>query len=126
MSDSDIDALRRSAFDLAPDEQFRLATFIAENVGYVLTAEASFDDIPRSPSQSRTFFQSHECAGYRAKVTIEWSMPKDVDADLLPAWRTSTAEDIADSVLAFSGRKMRDMVQAMRGYTVTPADGGGK
>lgn len=68
-----------------------------------------------SPSPSRIFYQSHECEGFRAKVTIEWSMP--VDGDLLPAWRAETAEDIADSILAFSGRKMRDMVQAMRGFS---------
>jgi hypothetical protein len=66
---------------------------------------------------TRIFYQSHECEGFRAKVTIEWSMPDTVDGDLLPKWRTETAEDIADSILAFSGRKMRHMVQAMRGYT---------
>lgn len=66
---------------------------------------------------ARTFYQSHECAGFRAKVTIEWSMPEEIDPDLLPAWRHDTAEEIADSILAFSGKKMRDMVQAMRGYT---------
>jgi hypothetical protein len=76
---------------------------------------------------SRVFYQSHECQGFRAKVTIEWSMPETVDADLLPAWRTEAAEDIADSILAFSGRKMRDMVQAMRGYSAqSPADREGK
>ena len=75
-------------------------------------------------SAARTFYQSHECAGFRAKVTIEWSMPEDVDFDRLPSWRTGTAEDIADSILAFSGRKMRDMVQAMRGYAPrTPQEG---
>jgi len=68
---------------------------------------------------TRTFYQSHECEGFRAKVTIEWSMPTDVDPDHLPAWRAQTAEDIADSVLAFSGRRMRQMVQAMRGHTIS-------
>jgi hypothetical protein len=53
----------------------------------------------------RTFYQSHECDGFRAKVTIEWSMPRNVDADRLPAQRTLDAEDIADSILAFSGEK---------------------
>jgi hypothetical protein len=66
----------------------------------------------------RNFHQSHECAGFRAKVTIEWSTPEEIDLDLLPAWRSEMTEDIADSILAFSGPKMRDMVQAMRGYKV--------
>jgi len=65
----------------------------------------------------REYYQTHVCEGYRAKVTIEWSMPDTVDADLLPAWRKEVAEEIADSILAFSGKKIRDMVQAMRGYT---------
>ncbi len=68
---------------------------------------------------TRTFYQSHECAGFRAKVTVEWSFPKDIDADLLPAARISNAESIADSILVLSGPKMRSMVQAMRGYVVT-------
>ena len=66
---------------------------------------------------AREFHQIHECEGYRAKVTIEWSMPAHIDGDLLPAWRKEYAEQIADSILAFSGKQMRDMVQAMRGYT---------
>jgi hypothetical protein len=66
----------------------------------------------------RIFYQSHQCEGYHAKVTIEWSMPKGVDGDLLPVSRTQDAEAIADSILAFSGPKMRDMVQIMRGYTI--------
>lgn len=65
---------------------------------------------------TRTFYQSHECEGFRAKVTIEWSMPEKLDPDLLPPWREEMATDIADGILAFSGRRMRQMVQAMRGY----------
>lgn len=66
--------------------------------------------------QPKTFYQSHECDGYRAKVTIEWSFPSDIE----PSWRSLEAEDIADSILSFSGKKMRDMVQAMRGYKTPP------
>lgn len=59
---------------------------------------------------NRSFYQSHECEGFRAKVTIEWDIPPTADER-----RLTEAEDIADSILAFSGKKMRDMVQAMRG-----------
>lgn len=65
----------------------------------------------------RIFYQSHQCEGYHARVTIEWTTPKGVEGDLLPAWRMQSAEAIADAILAFSGPKMRDMVQAMRGFT---------
>lgn len=68
------------------------------------------------------FYQSHQCEGYHAKVTIEWTTPKDVEGDLLPPWRMQTAEDLADLILQFSGPKMRDMVQAMRGFTTPPRE----
>lgn len=71
-----------------------------------------------------TFYQSHQCEGYHAKVTIEWSTPKDVEADLLPASRMQNAEAIAESTLTFSGPRMRDMVRAMRGYAPSPPRGG--
>lgn len=69
----------------------------------------------------RTFYQSHECEGFRAKVTIEWSEPSDDDLEFQPAWRAQETEDIADSILSFSGRKMREMVQVMRGFKSKPA-----
>lgn len=65
-----------------------------------------------------SFYQSHECEGFRAKVTIEWDIPKKIDETAIPG-RIAIAEDIADEVLAFSGKRIRDMVQAMRGYPVT-------
>lgn len=43
MSETDIQSLRKQAFDLSCHDQFRLASFIAENVGYVLTPE-KFDE----------------------------------------------------------------------------------
>lgn len=67
-------------------------------------------------SEPKTFYQSHECDGYRAKVTIEWSFPRDTE----PSWRSLEAEDIADAIMAHSGPKMRDMVQVMRGYKTPP------
>jgi hypothetical protein len=79
----------------------------------------------------RTFYQSHQCEGFRAKVVIEWSEPSDDDLEFQPAWRAADAEEIADEILAFSGPRMRDMVQAMRGFkprdstpSVTPTEGG--
>jgi hypothetical protein len=61
-------------------------------------------------------YQSHECAGYRARITIEVFAPDDVDFDLAGG-RKGKAEDIADAILAFAGPKTRDIVQVMRGYT---------
>lgn len=60
----------------------------------------------------REFYQSHSCEGMSAKITIEWSTPED--SEPIPH-RLSDAEDIAEHILAFAGKRMRDMVQAMRG-----------
>jgi hypothetical protein len=65
----------------------------------------------------RTFYQSHSCEGFSARVTIEWDIPEKVDETAIPG-RLAEAEDIADEILKFSGNKMRDMVQTMRGYSV--------
>lgn len=46
MSATEVTRIRKQAFALAPDEQFRLASFIAANVGYVLTPERGFMDEP--------------------------------------------------------------------------------
>lgn len=46
MSVAKAEDLREKVFSLSCHEQFRLATFIAENVGYVLAPEPSFDDGP--------------------------------------------------------------------------------
>ena len=64
---------------------------------------------------TRSIFQSHECAGYSAKVTIEWTVPARVDADQLPAWRLGKAEEIAEDLLAKLGPQTMEMVKAMRG-----------
>jgi hypothetical protein len=42
----DVDGIRILAFKLSCEDQFRLATFIAENVGYVLAPEPRFEDGP--------------------------------------------------------------------------------
>ncbi len=65
---------------------------------------------------NRTFYQSHECEGFRAKITIEWDIPPKVEETAI-ARRIAVAEDIADAILAFSGKRMRDMVQIMRGMS---------
>lgn len=67
---------------------------------------------------TRTFYQSHTCDGFRAKITIEWDIPKDIDETTIRN-RLFGAEDIADAILAFAGPRMIHMVQTMRGYSVT-------
>lgn len=44
MSDAEVNALRRDAFKLSSADQYRLAFFVAENVGYVLKPPPSHDD----------------------------------------------------------------------------------
>ena len=61
----------------------------------------------------RMFYQSHESAGYRAKMTVEWSWPDDKDP---PQEWLNRAEEIAEEVSAAFG-KTYDMVLAMRGKT---------
>lgn len=61
----------------------------------------------------KTFYQMHECAGCRAKVTIEWSWPEDnVPTDV---W-LNNAQDIAEDVFAAAGPKSYDIVLALRGH----------
>lgn len=55
------------------------------------------------------YYQYHESGGYKAKVTIEWEIPNNVDAK-----RLNSGAEIADKILEFSGPKTRDIVQAMR------------
>lgn len=62
-------------------------------------------------------FQSHECDGYRAKVTIEWELPEDVEFALLPPQRRADTEEIADAIASFAFPRVRNMVMAMRGYS---------
>lgn len=66
--------------------------------------------------EPKTFYQSHTCDGYSAKVIIEWSFPHEME----PSWRSLEAEDVADAILRHAGPKIRDMVQAMRGYKTPP------
>ncbi len=66
---------------------------------------------------TRTFYQSHVCEGFRAKLTIEWDIPPKCEETVI-AHRIAAAEDIADAILAFAGPRMIHMVQAMRGYSV--------
>jgi len=44
----DIVELRKQAFELTPHEQYRLAFFIAENVGYILAKEPEHPDSPHA------------------------------------------------------------------------------
>jgi hypothetical protein len=67
----------------------------------------------------KSFWQSHEIAGYRAKVTIEWSWPPERDP---PQNWLNRAEEIAEEVFSASGPQVYDVVLAMRGRT-RAADG---
>ena len=67
----------------------------------------------------QTYFQSHACEGYRAKVTIEWETPESVPL----AERTMVAETIASDILVFSANRLRQMVQAMRGVKIGSESG---
>jgi Lar family restriction alleviation protein len=49
-----IDALRKQAFRMHPADQFKLACFIAENVGYVLAPEKDHPDSPHNGSSADT------------------------------------------------------------------------
>lgn len=58
------------------------------------------------------FFQMHQCNGYRAKVTVEWSAPDNIE--LMPE-RAANAEEIAADVIATLAPKPLAIVQAMLG-----------
>lgn len=64
----------------------------------------------------REFWQSHDCSGYRARISIEWDTPRDVEE--LAGDRAARAEEIAADVLAALGPKPFEIVQAMMGRTV--------
>lgn len=59
-----------------------------------------------------TFWQTHDCNGYRAKVTIEWSSPESVK--LLPE-RAANAEAIADDIMTKLAPGPLEIVRAMLG-----------
>lgn len=58
------------------------------------------------------YWQSHNCNGYRAEVTIEWLTPEGVE--LLPE-RDAIASGIADDALAKVAPAAFELVQAMQG-----------
>lgn len=72
--------------------------------------------VVRAGEEAVKYFQSHDCGGYRATVTIEWFPPDDVEECSLGS-RGDKAEELAESVLSFSAPKVREIVQAMRGFT---------
>lgn len=63
----------------------------------------------------REFWQSHDCSGYRARISIEWETPRGVEE--LAGDRDARAEEIAADVLAHLGPKPFEIVQAMMGRT---------
>jgi hypothetical protein len=56
-----IDALRKQAFRMPPADQFKLACFIAENVGYVLAPEQEHPDSPHNGSSAVSTKELFEC-----------------------------------------------------------------
>ena len=68
---------------------------------------------------NKSFYQSHECEGFRAKVTIEWSIPEHIEETNLPQWRMEDALNTADNILSYAAPKIRNMVQSMRGFKCT-------
>jgi len=88
---------------------------ILEVVG--LAEDADVPDPVNAPEnegralQPNCFYQSHSCAGYTAKATVEWSYPKEgTSPDSI-----AKAEDIADQIAHDSFHLVRDIVNAMRG-----------
>lgn len=63
----------------------------------------------------REFWQTHDCSGYRAKISIEWETPRGVEE--LAGDRGAQAEEIATEVLAKLAPKPLEIVQAMMGRT---------
>jgi hypothetical protein len=80
-----IEQLRKQAFDLTPHEQYRLATFIAENVGYLLTGEPEHPDSPHA-SNDKTW-TPEEYWEYVGGLTGEFERDqmRDMLAESVPA-----------------------------------------
>lgn len=63
-----------------------------------------------------SFWQSHDCNGYRAKVTIEWEWP---DGEVASQGWLNRAEEIAEEAFSKSGPSVRLIVLAMQGRDST-------
>lgn len=61
------------------------------------------------------FFQSHEQNGYRARITIEWSAPDDIE--LLPD-RAGMVESLAAEALDKTFKAPIEIVAAMLGKSL--------
>lgn len=62
----------------------------------------------------QSFWQSHECGGYSAKVTVEWHVPDNLTDE---AWNIADARGAqeAEEIFARLGPKTAEIVQRMRG-----------
>jgi hypothetical protein len=63
-------------------------------------------------ANERSFWQSHEVTGHRAKVTVEWSWPEGTEP---PQEWLNRAEEIAEDAFAALGPKSYDISLALRG-----------
>jgi hypothetical protein len=61
----------------------------------------------------REYWQSHDCSGYRARISVVWETPNDVESLADP--HNVAAEKIAEDVLAALAPKPLEIVQAMMG-----------
>lgn len=58
------------------------------------------------------YYISHSCEGYRAKVTVEWSITDEKDS-----LHMDKAEEIADNAITSIAAVPRLIVQVMRGFS---------
>jgi len=91
-----IETLRRQAFALSPAEQYRLAFFIAENVGYVLAREPEHPDSPHAQEIESV---SHYVENYRFEFEDgRQYTPNEQDKalleDAIEGWNTRTPQPL--------------------------------
>jgi hypothetical protein len=70
--------------------------------------------LPPPFPRKKSYYQMHECAGYSARVTIEWNIPPFLTEDCANI-AAARGEEIADDLISHLGPKTYEMVQAMRG-----------
>lgn len=65
-------------------------------------------------TNQRSFYQGHDCAGFRATVIVEWSWPEGKEP---PQDWLNEAEEIADEAMAAAGPKTYAISLALRGHS---------
>lgn len=67
------ESLRKQAFEMSCEEQYRLAFFIAENLGYVLAKEPEHPDSPHSSSGTAEAEIANQLEVYATRYSDDWS-----------------------------------------------------